>query len=585
MCGMIGYVGNAFIAKKYIIDGLKRLEHRGTEAAGVAIQPNQTFSFFKQGNPLVNIQLALDEIEEASIAIGHTHWLTGAQAEQAGHFHGIEDGRFAIVFNGSIQNWGSIQKQSNRSDIEAFFLYLENQVGIHQSIEQALIHFMSEVEGIYSFICLDLHTPDTLYAAHHEMEMCFGMSESAIMVAEQAQAFTEDFTEVVHLESNELAIMHPKAYRVINLLGEEITKIHQPYHFRKLAVDRGNYSNYMTKEMNEQPAVLCELSRQYLKEDGTLAIAPEVVQMLQKAKRLVIIGSGTSYHAALIGKRMFERMAQLPTDVYESEEFLHNTPLLVEGTVCLAISRSGETPAILQSIKKMNRYNYPTIAITNEKESSIVSLADASLWLHAGPEFGITSTKVFVAKIAFLSMLAIALGRSEGMYDTFDIPKKFAITAEAIRDVLNKHQRFRTWLPAFLMRHPNITIVGRGLDYAVAQEGALKLREMGSLHADAYPGGELRRSPLALSQEKSLAIALITNKRNAKPMRRDIEEIRSYGAKVFIISTVGLDEEGDDFVLPLTHPIMAPLVAIIPFQILGYYAAQLRRLNVDQPIY
>lgn len=584
MCGMIGYVGSAYIAKKYIIDGLRRLEHRGTEAAGVAIQSDQTLSFFKQGNPLVNIQLALDEIEEAKTAIGHTHWLIGEQMDRRSHLHGMEEGRFAIVFNGTVQKWGRISKQQEDSDIETFFRYLERGAQEGRSIHEMLQTFMQEVEGIYAFICLDVHTPNILYAAHEQKNLCIAVSESAMMIGAEQRAFTDDFTEVIHLDSRELAIVQPKQYTVLKD-GHPIEKEQHPLHFQKVEVALGNYADYMTKEMNEQPGVLCELSRQYLKDDGTLDISPAVVSMLQKAKRLVIIGSGTSYHAALIGKRMFERMAQLPTDVYESEEFLYNTPQLVEETVCLAISRSGETPSILESIKKMNRYNVPTIVITNEQQSSVVRFANESLWIHAGPELGITSTKVFVAKIAFLSMLAIALGRSEGMYDTFDVSKKFAITAQAIHSVLNKHQRFRTWLPTLLMRNPNITVIARGLDYAVAQEGALKLRQIGSLHADAYVGGELRYSPLALVQEKSIAIALITNKRNAKPMRKDIAEIRSYGTKVFVISMEGLDEEGDDFVLPLTHPIMAPLVGIIPFQILGYYAAQLRRLDVNQPLY
>ncbi|HEY4578345.1 MAG TPA: glutamine--fructose-6-phosphate transaminase (isomerizing) [Savagea sp.] len=590
MCGIVGYVGTQLVAKQSILRGLHQLEYRGYDSAGVALHRDGHISVIKRAGKVNQVEEALASIEEATLGIGHTRWAThGKPTETNAHPHQSEHGHFVIVHNGVIENAQALKTNylkdvqfESTTDSEVIAQLIEH---FYQQGAEALDAFQQAVrllEGSYAIVCMYKGDAQTLYVAKNKSPLLIAKSETSFMLASDIAAFTPQCTMVMEFQDGEMAIVHPSSFVLLREDGTPVKREMDPLHFEQTDTSKGNFSHFMLKEMHEQPDVLKNLVRTYTEASGALTVDAGVIDLMKQADWINIIGCGTSYHAGLVGKRLFERIGNVPTHVFMASEFSYFTPILPKNSIAIVLSQSGETADIRNVVAQMKAKGVPVLALTNNERSTIAREADMHMHLLAGPEIAVASTKAYIAEIGVLAILAKAVGLELNHSYPFDVPKQFAIASEAMRFVLNERLDMAKCKKP-LAGHQDAIVMGRAMDYYTSLEAALKIKEVSYMNCNAYPAGELKHGPIALIEEGTPVLALITNKRVAAAMRSNIEEVRARGAHVSIIAMAGLDQPGDDYVLPLVHPLLTPLVGIIPFQYISYFEALDRGLDVDQP--
>ncbi len=590
MCGIVGYIGESD-AKEILLKGLEKLEYRGYDSAGIAVRNEAGVTVFKEKGRIADLREAVDEEIAAKIGIGHTRWAThGVPNRLNAHPHQSASGRFTLVHNGVIENYHLLQKtylkgipMKSDTDTEVIVQLVELFVKEGLTTADAFRKTLSLLHGSYALALLDAEAADTIFVAKNKSPLLVGVGEGFNVVASDAMAMLQVTDQYVELHDKEVVIVHKASVEITKLDGSVVERAPYTAELDMSDIEKGTYPHYMLKEMDEQPTVIRKIIQAYEGENGELTIDAEILEALRAADRLYIIAAGTSYHAGLIGKQYFEKMAGIPVEVHISSEFGYNMPLLSEKPLFIFITQSGETADSRQVLVKIKELGYPTLTITNVPGSTLSREADHTLLLHAGPEIAVASTKAYVAQVAVLALAAYVTARANGKGLEFDLKQELAIAANGIQTIIDSKDVLEDIAEDYLKIARNAFFIGRNIDFYVSLEGALKLKEISYIQAEGFAGGELKHGTIALIEEGTPVFALVTQEAVALNIRGNVKEVAARGAYPCIIAMAGVDEEGDRLVIPHVHELLTPLVSVVPLQLISYYAALHRRCDVDKP--
>ncbi|MEK4403588.1 glutamine--fructose-6-phosphate transaminase (isomerizing) [Sporosarcina sp. FSL K6-6792] len=590
MCGIVGYIGD-LDAKEILLKGLERLEYRGYDSAGIALRNEKGITVIKEKGRITDLRAAVDSTVLASTGIGQTRWAThGVPNQTNAHPHQSTSSRFTLVHNGVIENYHNLQKEYlqdvqmiSDTDTEIIVQLVEKFVNDGMTTETAFRHTLSLLHGSYAIAMLDADEADTIFVAKNKSPLLIGVGDNFNVVASDAMAMLQVTNQYVELHDQEVVIVRKQAIELMTLDGETIDRAPFTAELDMSDIEKGMYPHFMLKEMDEQPGVIRKILQAYENEQGELAMDENIVNAFNEADRLYIIAAGTSYHAGLIGKHYFEKIAGIPVEVHISSEFGYNMPLLSEKPLFLFITQSGETADSRQVLVKIKALGYPSITLTNATGSTLSREADHTLLLYAGPEIAVASTKAYTAQVAVLAIAAYVAAKKRGKTVEIDLKKELAITANAIQTLVDSKEEMEQIAHEFLAVSRNAFFIGRNLDYYVSLEGALKVKEISYIQAEGFAGGELKHGTIALIEEGTPVFAIVTQQAVSLNTRGNVKEVVARGANPCILSMEGLEEENDRFVLPKVHALLTPLVAVIPLQLISYYAALHRGCDVDKP--
>lgn len=590
MCGIVGYIGESD-AKEILLKGLEKLEYRGYDSAGIAVRNEEGVTVFKEKGRIADLREAVDEDVAAKIGIGHTRWAThGVPNRLNAHPHQSASGRFTLVHNGVIENYHLLQKtylkgisMKSDTDTEVIVQLVELFVKDGLSTADAFRKTLSLLHGSYALALLDAEAAETIFVAKNKSPLLVGIGEGFNVVASDAMAMLQVTDQYVELHDKEVVIVHKASVEITKLDGTVVERAPYTAELDMSDIEKGTYPHYMLKEMDEQPTVIRKIIQAYEGDNGDLTIDAEILEALRAADRLYIIAAGTSYHAGLIGKQYFEKMAGIPVEVHISSEFGYNMPLLSERPLFIFITQSGETADSRQVLVKIKELGYPTLTITNVPGSTLSREADHTLLLHAGPEIAVASTKAYVAQVAVLALAAYVTAKANGKGLEFDLKQELAIAANGIQTIIDSKDVLEDIAEDYLKIARNAFFIGRNMDFYVSLEGALKLKEISYIQAEGFAGGELKHGTIALIEEGTPVFALVTQASVGLNIRGNVKEVAARGAYPCIIAMAGIDEDGDRLVIPHVHELLTPLVSVVPLQLISYYAALHRRCDVDKP--
>lgn len=589
MCGIVGCVGN-LNALDFLVDGLKSLEYRGYDSCGVAFYKKDKVEVVKTVGRVKNLENILPAGESCHIGIGHTRWAThGEVSEVNSHPHQSFSKRFTIVHNGVIENFLELKerffkdkKLTSQTDTEIIVQLIELFSKEGLETKEAFLKTLSKLKGSYALCLLDSLDKDTIYVAKNKSPLLIGLGEGANYIASDALAmikYTNKFLEI-----NDLEIVTVKKDSVIieDMEKNEIIRETFTPNMKYDEIDKGVYDHYMIKEINEQAFTIRNIISEYF--DGkNISLDKEILSEVKEADRIYIIGCGTSYNAGLVGKEYFEKWAKIPTEVHLASEFAYNLPLLSKKPMFIFLSQSGETAdlrAVLTKLKATDN-NYKFLVLTNVESSTLSRECDYTLLLHAGVEIAVASTKAYTSQIAILSILAYEVARIKGYKLKIDIEKELSVVSNAIGAILDDTKTIKK-LAKNLFTKRNAFYIGRGADYYSACEAALKLKEVSYIQTEGFAGGELKHGTIALIEEGTPVVAIITNTTLDLNTRSNIMEVKSRGANTLVITLEKLARQGD-YKIPNVHEALAPIVSIVVTQLFAYYAALDREKDVDKP--
>ncbi|GIN73165.1 glutamine--fructose-6-phosphate aminotransferase [isomerizing] [Bacillus sp. J14TS2] len=590
MCGITGYIGSKQ-AKEILLKGLEKLEYRGYDSAGIAVMNETGVQVFKEKGRIAKLREVVDESIEAQVGIGHTRWAThGVPSQENAHPHQSASGRFTLVHNGVIENDTELQENylsgatfKSDTDTEVIVQLVDKFSAEGLTTIEAFRKTLPLLKGSYAIAMLDQETPDTVFVAKNKSPLLLGVGEGFHVVASDALAMLHVTDSFIELMDQEIVMVKENQRLIQTIDGTTVTR--QPYQaaFDENDIEKGTYPHYMLKEIDEQPAVIRKIIQSYQNEQGDLSIANGIVSAIHEADRLYIIASGTSYHAGLVGKHLIEKMAKIPVEVHIGSEFAYNPPLLSERPFFIFISQSGETADSRAVLVKIKEWNYPSLTITNVAGSTLSRESDYTLLLHAGPEIAVASTKAYTAQLAVLSILSYVIAQTTPVQVGFDLLEELALVATAMESLCDAKEEFEKITTEFLYTTRNAFFIGRGLDYFVCLEGALKLKEISYIQAEGFAGGELKHGTIALIEEGTPVIALDTQKNVSGSIRGNVKEVASRGANTCLITMEGLHSTGHRYSLPEVHQWLTPFISVIPLQLIAYYAALHRGCDIDKP--
>ncbi|MFD0682110.1 MULTISPECIES: glutamine--fructose-6-phosphate transaminase (isomerizing) [unclassified Paenibacillus] len=591
MCGIVGYVGNQDAAE-ILLKGLEKLEYRGYDSAGIAMLNKEGVHVFKEKGRIAALRKAVDQSASGHLGIGHTRWAThGEPNRRNAHPHQSNNTRFTIVHNGVIENYKEIKQEllggiqfNSETDTEVIVQLMERFVddkGLQ--VEEAFRETLSVLKGSYAIALMDSENDHTIYVGKNKSPLLIGIGQDFHVIASDAMAALQLTNQFVELMDEEIVIVQNSSKTIKNLSGQMIHRSPFTVKLDAKDIEKGPYPHYMLKEIDEQPFVIRKLVTKYQNGDGEIAIDENIREALQETDRIYIVACGTSYHAGLVGKQLFERIAHIPVEVHIASEFLYNRPLLSSHPMFIFISQSGETAdsrGVLVDIKKPG---YRALALTNVPGSTLSRESDFTLITHAGPEIAVASTKAYTAQIAVLAILASDCARNRGIQRNFDLFKELGLAANAMEIMINRKEQIEEIVWKYLSVSRNCFFIGRSVDYYVCLEGALKLKEISYIQAEGFAGGELKHGTIALIEEGTPVIALLTQPHVSGNIRSNVQEVMARGANVCMISIEGIEDKNDQLVVPHIHEYLTPLVSVIPLQLIAYYAALYRGCDVDKP--
>ncbi|HTL05244.1 MAG TPA: glutamine--fructose-6-phosphate transaminase (isomerizing) [Gemmatimonadales bacterium] len=598
MCGIVGYVGPKQ-ASPILVEGLRRMEYRGYDSAGVAVINGDGIKVRKTAGKLAALVENLQtEAPQGTIGVGHTRWAThGAPTTPNAHPHLDRSGRIAVIHNGIIENAASIrkalEKRGHEFKSETDTEVLAHLIGVYYggNLERAVEQALWDVEGAYGIAVICAEEPDTLVAARNGSPLLVGVGEGEYFVASDASAILEHTRSVVYLDDGEMAVLTRDGYRVRNLTETHVHKPINQIEWDLATIERGGYTHFMLKEIFEQPESLTNTVRGHLlEEDGSARLRGLNLsdEELARFTRVIITACGTSWHAGLIGEYIFEELARIPCEVEYASEFRYRNPVVDDKTLVIAVSQSGETADTLAAVREAKRRGAFTLGLVNVVGSSIAREVQGGLYLRAGPEIGVASTKAFNCQVAALAMVALRLARLRALSVLQGRELIHALQAlpGQIRQVLDRAAEVETLAERFANAR-NALYLGRGVNFPVALEGALKLKEISYVHAEGYPAAEMKHGPIALIDENMPVVFIAPRDGVHGKIVSNVEEVKARGGKVIAICT-----EGDTsiarladavFPIPPTHDLLTPILASVPLQLFAYYVAVRRGCNVDQP--
>ncbi|WP_026824859.1 glutamine--fructose-6-phosphate transaminase (isomerizing) [Exiguobacterium marinum] len=588
MCGIVGMIGNTG-AKEVLLKGLEKLEYRGYDSAGLALM-HDNVNVHKEVGRIAALREIIPAEVDGTIGIGHTRWAThGVPSVPNAHPHQSTTGRFTLVHNGVIENDELIKKTLDvpflsETDTEVIVLLMEKHFVELGDVEAAFRKTLSDLHGSYAIAMIDSEDKERLYIGKNKSPLLVGLGDGTFnVVASDAMAMLQVTDQYLELHDGEIVILTRSTATIKTLDGDVLERKPYTAEIDASDIEKGTYAHYMLKEMDEQPAVIRNIIQHYQNENGDIELTEGVRELVSEADRVYIVACGTSYHAGLVGKQLIERVAGVPTEVHVASEFGYNMPLLTEKPLFLFISQSGETAdsrAVLVEVKKLG---HKALTLTNVAGSTLSREANETMLLHAGPEIAVASTKAYTAQIAVLAILAYDIARANGKKLPFDLMQELALVATTMDSIMAQKEIFEELADKFLKESRNAFFLGRGVDSYVGLEGALKLKEISYIQAEGYPGGELKHGPIALIEDGTPVITLVSQPNTHLNIRGNIKEVVARGAIACTISMEGMEHENDAFVLPRVEPLLTPLVTVLPLQLISYYAALARDCDVDKP--
>ncbi|MGR3184790.1 glutamine--fructose-6-phosphate transaminase (isomerizing) [Bacillus subtilis] len=590
MCGIVGYIGQ-LDAKEILLKGLEKLEYRGYDSAGIAVANEQGIHVFKEKGRIADLREVVDANVEAKAGIGHTRWAThGEPSYLNAHPHQSALGRFTLVHNGVIENYVQLKQEylqdvelKSDTDTEVVVQVIEQFVNGGLETEEAFRKTLTLLKGSYAIALFDNDNRETIFVAKNKSPLLVGLGDTFNVVASDAMAMLQVTNEYVELMDKEMVIVTDDQAVIKNLDGDVITRASYIAELDASDIEKGTYPHYMLKETDEQPVVMRKIIQTYQDENGKLSVPGDIAAAVAEADRIYIIGCGTSYHAGLVGKQYIEMWANVPVEVHVASEFSYNMPLLSKKPLFIFLSQSGETADSRAVLVQVKALGHKALTITNVPGSTLSREADYTLLLHAGPEIAVASTKAYTAQIAVLAVLASVAADKNGIDIGFDLVKELGIAANAMEALCDQKDEMEMIAREYLTVSRNAFFIGRGLDYFVCVEGALKLKEISYIQAEGFAGGELKHGTIALIEQGTPVFALATQEHVNLSIRGNVKEVAARGANTCIISLKGLDDADDRFVLPEVNPALAPLVSVVPLQLIAYYAALHRGCDVDKP--
>lgn len=600
MCGIVGYVGPQDVVP-LLIDGLKRLEYRGYDSAGIATISKGRLFVEKQAGKIGSLEkVVASKRLNGTTGIAHTRWAThGVPNSTNAHPHTDVSGKIALIHNGIIENYGVLKAElmskghqfRSETDTEALVHLIAEIYRQGISFEEAVRLALTQVEGTYGIATICSDEPDLIVAARRGSPLVVGIGDGEHFVASDAAAIISHTPNVTYLDDGELAILRSHRLVVKTIHNQVIEKPVEQIAYDLSRVDKGGYDHFMLKEIMEQPQTIQDAMRgRLLKEEGTARLGGlrNELDSLLYARRILLTACGTSWHAALIGEYLLEEFARVPVEVEYASEFRYRDPIIDRDTVVMVISQSGETADTLAALREAKRKGAKVLGICNVVGSTIARETDAGVYLHAGPEIGVASTKAFTSQVTVLALITLLLARTRSM--------SAARGAEAVQElqslpakvgaILELRERIQE-IAEIYHRSSNFLYLGRGYNFPVALEGALKLKEISYIHAEGYPAAEMKHGPIALIDENMPVVFIATRDSTYDKIISNIEEVRARKGRVIAIATAG-DEEIKQrvdhvFHIPRTLDFLTPVLAIIPLQLLAYYIAIRRGCDVDQP--
>lgn len=592
MCGIVGVVGSQR-TKEILIQGLKKLEYRGYDSAGIMMANKDEQYIVKTPGRVAELEALVSEKESHGTGIGHTRWAThGVPNQENAHPHASQSGRYVLVHNGVIENYVALRDTYleeltlvGDTDSEIIVEVVDYFSRQGQSTYEAFTNALSVTKGSYALALIDTQETDKLYLGKNKSPLLIGLGEGCRLVGSDAMAMIHETNEFVEIMDGETIILTADTMTIFNDLGQEVTRESYIAELDANDTEKGLYPHYMLKEIDEQPSVIRTLIQEYVSSDNQVLISDSIVDAVTHSDRIYVVGCGTSWHAGLVGKTMLEQLTGIPVEVHLASEMGYDMPILSEKPFFIFLTQSGETADSRQVLVKVNDLGLSSLTITNVKGSTLSREATHTLLLHAGPEIAVASTKAYTSQIAVMLLLGVACGRkgAKQLAVDFDVSHELGIVAAGMDTLVDEKDQFAYLSEHFLKDTRNAFYIGRGLDYAVSMEASLKLKEISYIQAEGFAAGELKHGTIALIEEGTPVIALITNDLTANHTRGNMKEVESRGAHVLSIVLEGLDISTDAIILPSVHSLLTPLVSVVPMQLLAYYASLQRGLDVDKP--
>jgi len=599
MCGIVGYTGpNACVP--VLVDGLRRLEYRGYDSAGIAVLTNGDISVRKSQGKIARLtELIERDPISGTCGLGHTRWAThGRPSDENAHPHRV--GRVAVIHNGIVENHRTLKEAlqskgrtfTSETDTEVISHLLDEFLSMGSTLEEAALRTVSEIRGSYAFLAVTDKEPGKLVGVRMNCPMVVGLGENEYFLASDLTAFLAHTRDVLFLEDGELVVAEPGGLRITDFAGKPRSRQPQRIDWSPVMAEKGGFRHFMLKEIHEQPrAILDTLAGRMLPESGEVFFEtlPLSAEQLTAIRKVTVVACGTSWHAALVGKFMIEGLARVPVEVDLGSEFRYRDPVVDEGTLCVSISQSGETADTLAGMREAKSKGATTVSICNVVASTIARESDGVIYTHAGPEIGVASTKAFTTQLTALYLMALHLAQAKKILtpmeislhltELSDLPRKieeYLKREDEIAAVAKKYKDARDFL-----------YLGRGLSYPIALEGALKLKEISYIHAEGYPAGEMKHGPIALIDERMPVLVLCAKGESYEKTFSNLEEAHARGGMVIAIGTEGdgiLSTKASDVLyLPACGRFARPILEVVPLQLLAYHMAVLKGTDVDQP--
>ena len=604
MCGIIGYIGSKDVVP-VLVDGLRRLEYRGYDSAGIALVQGRKIEVRRSAGKLSRLEEVIrSQPVSGDYGVGHTRWAThGRPTEENAHPHRDCTGQIVVVHNGIIENYLDLKHEleaeghtfETETDTEVVAHLVEREMqddGLESALRRALRH----LRGLFGLVLIAAADPDKIVAARNGPPLVLGMGDGEFLVASDIPAVLSHTRDVVFLGDEEMAVMTRSSVEFTDFAGHPVVKEMERIHWDPVMAEKAGYKHFMLKEIFEQPWAIQETVLGRFSEEqgevilGEFNIAPDD---LRNIEQVVIVACGTSWHAGLVGKFLIEQLSRVQVDVDYGSEYRYRNPIAGERSLAVVITQSGETADTLAALRETRDKGARSVAICNVVGSMATREADGTVYTHAGPEIGVASTKAFTSQLIALNLLALYLAQVRGTVPKAQIqqqiesltqlPGLLQHTLQCDAAVADVAKRF--------YRRPNFLYLGRGVNYPIALEGALKLKEISYIHAEGYPAGEMKHGPIALIDENLPVVALVPGGRLAEKMLGNVQEAKSRGAAIIAVTDTDpkalnaiLDSEQDAVIqIPQTHPLLTPILMVAPLQLLAYHIAVLRGCDVDQP--
>lgn len=600
MCGIVAYIGDKK-ASHLLVNGLQRLEYRGYDSAGIAVINNGTLGVIKNQGKVSELDNLIHHSElDAKIGIAHTRWAThGVPNNVNAHPHLDNSGKIAIVHNGIIENYSSLKIKlqgegyifSSETDTEVLAVLIGAMYNQFKDLETAVRNALLQVDGTFGLAVISIHEPDKIILARRGSPMVLGIGENEFIIASDASAIIQHTRQVIYLNDNEMAIVKKDNFFTKTIYNQDTKCEIEEILFDLDQIEKGGYDYFMLKEIHEQPQTFENTYRgRLITNRGNVKLGGlrHIEDKLRNAEKIIFTACGTSWNSALIAEYLIENLARIPVEVEYASEFRYRNPVINKNDIVFAISQSGETADTLAAIKEAKQKGATCCGIVNAVGSSIARETEAGMYIHAGPEIGVASTKAFTSQLCAFTLIALYLGRMRNLSqsDGIAIAKAMTEIPGQIEEILKNSEQIKQ-IAIKYSRSKNAIYLGRGYNYPVALEGALKLKEISYIHAEGYPSAEMKHGPIALIDENMPVVFIATQDEIYDKVKSNIEEVRARKGHIISIANEGdpeIEKISDDVIyIPKTLPMLAPVLSVIPLQLFAYYTAVELGKNVDRP--